>query len=238
MNEFITLSDAERTALGKKLESELQVDVSFIGLADAPCRLPRFLLNDFDVKLIGVPASTYVAGLSEAKVARLRESGFSTDELSELTQSVTQEIPPFLLSETPINAELVEDVAPDAIDRLLSDEPALIAEEELSAVTEKFGCELPTWIELEFALRGNAETNFVFGDKIPSKSKLEKWLSMSPDSVSGNDFGFRILFSGEWGGVLVSRVNTFCKVALRTLAMANVKRMEIRVARIPKCLES
>lgn len=196
---YRSLSNLERDSLVREIAESIDMDLEFVGYTRTSLSLPRFLISGFEIELVAIPGDRYEFGLGEKKRERLETHGLEHPSLASLGRSGTEFVQPFLLSVTPLLRQHVSGLVDDLDSRLLDDEPVVFYHDEISGIASHFGASVPGVTRLEYAMRGDCVTNFVFGDEIPNDSVLDSWLTIFSSNVrEENGFGLRNLFSGEW----------------------------------------
>jgi formylglycine-generating enzyme required for sulfatase activity len=113
---------------------------------------------------------------------------------------------PFLIMESPISWESVEDLigVPDDLNaRPIADSPphtvGYFSREETNAILKKWGWSFPTENQWEVVCRGSTHDQlFFFGDDTDDEQLLERYVLLDPERWQPNPFGLFGLFAGEW----------------------------------------
>jgi len=154
---------------------------------------------DRSVRLRQVPSGQYEVGLTASQ----HEAALAIDPIpnltfEEITPVLTYDVSSLFAGEIPVTnrvaraAGIPNIVGPEA-------RPAMLTFEESLEVVEGLGCRLPTELELEIMVRGGTYTLFPWGDSVPDRSALARWLAWDLEPVEiTNAWGFGGLFFGEW----------------------------------------
>jgi hypothetical protein len=157
-------------------------------------------LGEFSMPFHRIPTGVYQVGLSEEEYASLLKISPSPNiTRSELEPVIRVELADGLfVGERPFTVEdsIALGLAVDG-DEV---EPAMVTLKEARALCSSIGCRLPVEVEWEIACRGLTTSPFVWGDKVPTRKELDRWLNwdLSAPRQQSNEFGLKGLFFGEW----------------------------------------
>jgi formylglycine-generating enzyme required for sulfatase activity len=167
--------------------------------------LPTLRHNGTGTLFKFIPAGEFQMGLSEEeeKAARRIRDPFPAS-ISEMRPVRNVHVDAFLLSSCPVTTKVFVSLAqapPTGFQK--PNYPVLVTYEEAARFSDSVGCCLADETQWEYACRGGTRTLFVWGDYLPARGSLAKWMGLDlkegyEGSLACNDFDLYALFTGEW----------------------------------------
>jgi formylglycine-generating enzyme required for sulfatase activity len=168
--------------------------------------LPTFVQSATGLLFKLIPSGEFTMGLTDEQ-ERFARAIFDPPPISltQLRPTRRRSVRSFLMTKTPVLAAACKATFAGIAPRLTGRDsfPAYIPKAAADQMAASVGCRLPMEVEWEYACRGHTETLFVWGNELPERPELERWLGIDFSRIEGlrhNKFGLCGLFAGEWCG--------------------------------------
>lgn len=210
----LSRSDQQQAIMlvSERLESEFTFLSSSNYCRERPLQIASYMHKESGVEMNLIPGGRFNFGFSEEEeLQAFKISAHLPFDPASMRPVQSRLVGPFLIGKYPILEEF-------ALNHVNVDEmvfrpdfggpaesvPIYLTRSELQILLRKFGLDIATEVEWEYAARGGSEGLFYFGSDLPSYDILENEVCLTnfddvkQNSLASNNFGLFGLMVGEW----------------------------------------